>query len=400
MAYHPPKKILDKYADVLVKFALNSGEGAKKGDVILLQVPERAKPFLKSLRRAVLEIGAHPIVQFLPDDFDREYYELAQEHHLEFFPEKYFRGLIDQIDHSIQIISETNPKELEGIDPKKMMKRGKTMKTYMNWRNEKENQGKFTWTLALYGTEQQATEAGLSIEDYWEQIINACYLDHENPIEKWKTIFIELERVKEKLNSMPIKTLHVMGENVNLKIGIDRNRKWMGGSGRNIPSFELFISPDWRKTEGKIKFNQPLYRYGNLIKDIELEFKDGRVIHSRASQNENVLKEMIETENADKVGEFSLTDSRMSRITKFMAETLFDENVGGDFGNTHIALGNAYKDSYPDNPAKITKEQWEAMGYNDSSVHTDIISTENRTVTATLEDGSQIVIYKEGKFTV
>src|SRR3990172_4533887 len=190
---------------------------------------------------------------------------------------------------------------------------------------------------------------------------------------------------------MKIKTLHVKGENIDLKIGVDSNRRWLGGSGRNIPSFELYISPDWRKTEGKIKFNQPLYRYGNLIKDIELEFKDGRVVSSKASENEHVLKEMIASENADKIGEFSLTDARMSRITKFMAETLFDENVGGEHGNTHIALGNAYQDSFPGDLTKITKEQWNEMGYNDSVVHTDIISTEPRTVTATLEDGSETV---------
>jgi len=400
MVYHPPQEILDRYAEVLVKFALNSGEGVKKGEVVLVQVPERAKPMLKALRKVILEVGAHPIIQFLPDEFDREYYELAQDHHLEFFPDKYLRGLVDQIDHSIYIIAETNPKELEGIDPKKIMIKSKSQKPYKDWRDEKETQGKFTWTLALYGTEQQAKEAGLSIDEYWGQIINACFLDHENPIDKWKDIFTETERVKEKLNSLKIKMLHIKGENIDLKVGLDENRKWMGGSGRNIPSFELFISPDCRKTEGKIKFNQPLYRYGNLIKDIELEFIGGRVINSKASQNEHVLKEMIATENADKIGEFSLTDSRMSRITKFMAETLFDENMGGEHGNTHIALGAAYKDSYPGNPAKITKEEWEKMGYNDSSVHTDIISTENRTVTATLEDGSQVVIYKEGKFAI
>ena len=400
MAYHPPQEILDKYAEVLIKFALNSGEGVKKGEVILLRVPERAKPMLKALRKVILGVGAHPIIQFFPDDFDREFYELAQEHHLEFFPDKYIRGLVDQIDHVVTIISETNPKELEGIDPKKIMKRNQTYKPYMDWRHEKEAQGKLTWTMALYGTEQEAEEAGLTVEEYWEQIINACFLDHENPVNKWKEVFVETERIKEKLNSMKIQNLHVKGENVDLKVGIGEKRKWMGGSGRNIPSFELFISPDWRKTEGKIRFNQPLYRYGNLIKDIELEFKDGKVISSRASQNEQVLKEMIASENADKIGEFSLTDSRMSRITKFMAETLFDENIGGEQGNTHLALGAAYKDSYPGDPAKVTKEEWEKMGYNDSAVHTDMISTEKRTVTATLEDGSQIVIYKDGKFTI
>ena len=100
------------------------------------------------------------------------------------------------------------------------------------------------------------------------------------------------------------------------------------------------------------------------------------------------------------IGEFSLTDGRVSKITKFMAETLFDENMGGKYGNTHIALGSAYKDSFPGNPNKVSKKQWVKMGYNESVVHTDIISTEDRKVTAWLPNGDTLVIYEEGKFTV
>ena len=97
------------------------------------------------------------------------------------------------------------------------------------------------------------------------------------------------------------------------------------------------------------------------------------------------LKEMIAQENADKVGEFSLTDKRHSRITKFMATTLFDENIGGEFGNTHIALGNAYKDTFTGDISKVSDEEWNEMGYNSCpKVHTDIVSTTNRTVTAIL----------------
>jgi aminopeptidase len=109
---------------------------------------------------------------------------------------------------------------------------------------------------------------------------------------------------------------------------------------------------------------------------------------------------MISRKNANKIGEYSLTDKRFSRITKFMANTLFDENIGGQFGNTHVALGRAYKDSYPGNMDTPTDKDWEDWGYNDSPEHTDIISTEDRTVTATLPGGSKRVIFKDGMFTV
>jgi aminopeptidase len=108
---------------------------------------------------------------------------------------------------------------------------------------------------------------------------------------------------------------------------------------------------------------------------------------------------MIAQENADKAGEFSLTDKRHSKITRFMATTLYDENRGGAFGNTHIALGNAYKDTFTGDMSTVTEDQWAAMGYNSCpKVHTDIVSTSDRTVMARLRSGEERVIYADGQF--
>ena len=396
---HPPQKILERYADVLVNFALGGGTGIKKGEVVFLQVSECAKPMLRELQIAVLKAGGHFISQFLPDDMGRLFYEYANEEQINFFPDKYLKARVEQMDHFLMILSETDKHELKGIDPKKIMQRSAVFKPYMDWRHKKEGDGKLTWTLALYGTEAMAKEANLSLEEYWEQIIHACYLDHENPIAKWREITAEVERLKHKLNHMKLQKVRVVAEGTDLVVGLGNDRQWLGGSGRNIPSFELFISPDARLTEGHVRFNQPLYRYGNLIKNVRLEFEHGKVVKAEASEGEHMLKEMIATPGADRIGEFSLTDSRLSRITKFMAETLFDENIGGEYGNTHVALGAAYKDSYPGDISSVSEKEWDEMGYNDSVVHTDIVSTENRKVIGYLEDGSEKVIYENGKFT-
>lgn len=398
--YQPSEKILNNYAKVLVNYALNSGQGIKAGEVVVLQVPESAKPILKELYKVVLQSKAHAIIQYLPDDMERLFFENASEEHLNFFPAKLLKGRLRQADHFLSIIAETNKHELEGIDPKKIMQKSIAFKPYMNWRNRKENRGKLTWTLGLYPTKAMADEAGLTLRECWNQVIKACYLNHSNPIKKWQSVQKNIKRIKKKLNSLSIDTIKIKSTNTDLTIGIDKNRTWLGGDGRNIPSFEIFISPDWRRTSGHISFDMPLYRYGNEIRDIYLEFKNGLVVKSSASKGESILKKMIETKDADKVGEFSLTDIRMSKISKFMAETLYDENFGGAHGNTHIALGMAYKESYPHDLKKVTKKEWQDMGYNDSVVHTDIISTANRVVTATLTDGSQKIIYQDGKFKI
>lgn len=403
--YTPSQKILENYANVLVWFALGGGKGIKRGDVVRIVCPEAAKPLYRELRLAVTRAGGHIIGMYMPNDderynLSRDFYLNASAEQLAKYHEKYYTGIAETIDHNLVILADRDVKAMEGIDPKKLMQTGITMQSFRKLLQKKEAEGKYTWTLALYGTPEMAAEVKMSQQEYWKQIIHACFLDQAEPIKKWKEISKQIHIYQTKLNKLKIQSLHVAGADVDLTIKLGPERKWIGGSGRNIPSFEIFTSPDWRGTNGWIRFNQPLYRYGNLITGIELWFRDGLVIKSKATKNEKVLKQMIATENADKVGEFSLTDSRFSRITKFMGNTLYNENVGGKYGNTHIALGNAYHDCYIGDPATVTKQQWEAMGYNSSSVHTDIISTTDRTVTATLVNGKQVVIYKDGKYAI
>jgi aminopeptidase len=402
MSYLPSKTVLQKYADVLINFALNGGKGVKKDEVVVLQIPECAKPMVNPLQIAVLKAGCYPIIQYSPEETSKVFFENANDKQLNYFPKDYMLERINTADHIVSIISTNNHYELKDIDSKKIMERSKASKFYSDAYRNKVNSKKLSWTLALFGTEHMAEEANLSLKEYWKQIIKACFLDMEDPIQKWKEVFKDLESIRAKLNKLKIDYVHVEGEDVDLKVKIGPGRQWLGGSGCNIPSFELFISPDFRGTEGWIKFNQPLYRYGNLIDQVELEFKKGKVVKAKAKKNEGLLKDMIGVDGADQVGEFSLTDRRMSRITKFMGETLFDENVGGKYGNTHIAVGSAYRESYPDQVEcqKFTEKDWKNLGFNESVVHTDIVSTTNRTVTAFLEDGSCKVIYKNGEFTV
>jgi aminopeptidase len=403
MTYLPAPEILERYADVFVNFALGGGEGVRPGEVVLVAASESAKPLYIEVTRAVLRAGCHAIGHYTPDDdaeynMSRDFFEIASDEQIDFFPSLYRRGLVDDIDHMVALISDADMHALEGVPPAKIMRRGASMKPWMEWRTEKENAGKFTWTLGLYGTPAMAAEAGMSEAEYWEQIIKACFLDEPDPIKRWREVTSQVEDYKKRLNELDIDRVHVLGEDVDLKITLGESRQWAGGSGRNIPSFEIFTSPDWRGTEGWIYFNQPLYRYGNLVKGIRLEFRDGVVVDATAEAGEDLIKEMVATENADKVGEFSLTDSRFSRITRFMAETLFDENVGGPFGNTHIALGKSYLDCFAGDPSTVDSAEAERLGFNDSSVHTDIVSTTDRTVTATLRDGSEVVIYSGGQF--
>lgn len=398
--YTPSYDILKKYADVLVKFALRWGDWAKAGETIFVQIPECAKPFYLPLQKAILEVDAHPIMEYLPDGVAKHFFEHASDDQIVFYPSHFLHGKVEQMTHVISVIAEADKHELKDIDPKKLGARIHSRKEYKERRMKKEMDGKMTWTLWLYGTQAMADEVGMSLEEYRKQIIQACYLDYDDPIAERKKTFEKTEEIKKKLNALLIEYVHVESEDADLKIKIWTDRQRLGWWGRNIPSFEIFTSPDRRETDWWIKFNQPLYHFGQIIRDIYLKFEKWVIVDFDATENKEGLKEMINTPNMNKLWEFSLTDGRFSHITKFMGETLYDENVWGPEGNTHIAIGSAFNEVYTGDLRTLTDEKLESLWLNQSAGHTDIISTKRRTVTATLSDGTQKIIYQNGQFMV
>ncbi|OVE79509.1 hypothetical protein BVY00_00225 [bacterium G20] len=158
MSYTPSQEILDKYAKVLVNFALGSGKGIKKGDTVYLQGALSALPYYRALKKVIFDSGGH-VIGALGDDMDgfsRYFYDNATNEQLTAFPAPYFKGLVESVDHRIGIISDHDVHELDKVDPKKIMLAQKSRKKVSEWFDKKENEGKHTWTLALYGTPSMA----------------------------------------------------------------------------------------------------------------------------------------------------------------------------------------------------------------------------------------------------
>jgi aminopeptidase len=401
VAYEPPAEQLERYARILVDFALGSGRGIAPGDVVQISASDDAKPLYLEVRRAVLRSGGTVIGAYAPSGAARAELELASAEQLATFHRAYYRGLLATIDHRIAVISTSDPLELDGVEPWKVLAGRRTTRPYQRWLAGKEAEGRYTWTLGLYGTPAMAREAGLSLEEYWQEIATACFLGDPDPIARWRATFAEIARLKRTLDGMRIERLHVEGEGVDVRFTIGEDRRWLGGTGRNIPSFEVFTTPDWRGTEGTVAFTEPLHRYGSLLDGIRLVFERGQVVEATATKNEGLLQAMIASDpGAARVGEISLTDGRLSPITRYMGETLYDENRGGPEGNFHLALGNAYREAFTGDAAALKARDWRRLGFNESTVHTDIVSTARREATATLPGGRTRIIYRDGRFTV
>jgi aminopeptidase len=404
MSYEPEPQVIERYGRVLVDFALGNGAGIKPGDTVLVMGAEETKPLFAEVCRAVWRSGGN-VIQYMTltqderINLERDFYEVASDAQLDFFAEKYMRGLIDQADHLLHIAGEEDPRAMADVDPQKMMRRQAAQMPMMAWRQEKEAAGLLHWTIGLWGTAGMAAEAGLSLEQYWQQIVRACFLDDGDPLARWRETQAAIARYREWLNSLAIERLHVEAEGTDLWLTVGSKRRWIGGGGRNIPSFEIFTCPDWRGTEGHISFSEPLYSHGKIARGIRLEFKEGLVSSATADENPELIEQIVAAPGGNRVGEFSLTDRRLSRIEHFMANTLYDENMGGPYGNTHLAVGMAFNLAYDGDPTEVGEDEWEALGFNlAAAVHNDIVSTTDRTVTAVMRDGSQRVIYADGRF--
>ena len=391
----------ERYADVMIwamQAARRNGK-FKKYDTVLLRTDTAAVPLAEVIYKKLLAARFNVVTRIMvPEGFSKSFYELSDNKQLSFMApgEKEFQGAINGL---IALHAPQDLTHLKNIDPARIAKNAVARKPIREILDEREQQGLFSWTLCNYPTEELAGRAGLSVKEYSNQIVRACFLNEKDPVKKWKEVTKQINEIGAWLTSLPIDTLRVESEHMDFEVLLGSQRRFIAGGGCNIPSFEIFTSPDWRGTRGVYFADLSSYRSGNYVKGVRLEFKNGRVVKADAEQGADFVRKMVAMDRgAAQIGEFSLTDRRFSKINKFMADILFDENFGGKYGNCHVAIGASYADTFSGPQSKLDKKMKEKLGFNDSSLHWDLINTENKRVTARLKDGSTQVVYEKGEF--
>jgi aminopeptidase len=395
-------KQLDRYADILL-WGLKTArtKAFKKNDVVLIRYDMPAVRLAEIVYAKLLDMGIHPVQRSnLTATMERRFFECANNTQIIFQPPGE-KELLNRLNGGIFLHAPESITHLSHIDPKKIGKAAVARKQLRDILDVRDQAGDFGWTLCTFPTKELARHARLSMKAYAAQIIDACFLDKNSPVSQWQQIYRRAASIKKRLTSMKVNFYRIESEHVDLIITPGEKRKWVGISGHNIPSFEIFLSPDWRGTKGIYFSNQPSFRNGNYVKGVRLEFKKGAVVAVQAQQGKNFIVQQISMDNgANKVGEFSLTDKRFSRINRFMANTLFDENFGGENGNCHLALGASYADTYNGNPKELTGEKKKRLGFNDSALHWDLVNTEKKRVVAHLASGRKTTIYENGEFAI
>ncbi len=272
---------------------------------------------------------------------------------------------------------------------------------------------KIQWLVVFIPTEKTAAKilgcdpSPEAVKELWKVLTPILHLDEDDPVSAWKQHSSELKRRAGILNGLKLKTIRFHGPGTDLSLGLSRKALWKGGSSvstsgiefsPNIPTEEVFTTPDFRLTEGRVAITRPVLIpvLGKIMEGAWLEFKEGKVVDFGADKGKEVLDEYFSMDPAARyLGEVALVDgtSPIFKSGRIFYNILFDENA-----SCHIALGAAYPECI-EGGGSMSEEELKKEGANVSNLHTDfMISSPEVDVTGETYSGDRINIIKDGFF--
>jgi len=327
-----------KLAKLVVDYALK----VKPKENVIIAGSSESEEFFVALYKEVILRGAHPVLRFSPKDLSPFFFKYAKKHQIEKFPD-FFDHIVKNSHKYIGINTTSNTKALSNSDSKKIAARQKVVHPISEYICN--SRPKMIRSTVAFPCQALAQEAEMSLTEYENFVYGACLQDWAKPGKKMNKVLAKFRNGK---------SVHLIGNGVDLKFQIKGKLAKSDLDGENIPMGEVFMAPVRESLNGWIKFDYPAIESGKEVTDIFLKFENGKVIEATASKNEEFLKEMLATdENASYVGEFGI--GMNPKVTKFTKDLLFDEKMGGTI---HLALGAAYKEN---------------GGGNDSAIHWDIV---------------------------
>jgi aminopeptidase len=264
--------------------------------------------------------------------------------------------------------------------------------------------GLCNWTIVAYPNEGWAeTVLGEpDVERLWQAVATTVRLDEPDPVAAWREHIARLQQRAESLNERRFDHLRYRGPATDLTIGLHPDSEWQTALDEsrgikhvaNMPTEEVFTTPDARRVDGTVRSTLPLQIQGNIIRGLEVRFEGGRVVEIRAESGEDVMRTHAATDDgAARLGEVALVDghSRVGQTGLVFYDTLFDENA-----SSHIALGASIVQAVP-GASEQSPEERHARGVNTSSIHTDfMIGSNELEIDGVTADGEAVPIIRNG----
>ena len=404
--------ILSAYAEVIVRTGIN----LQKGQPLLIRTEAVQREFVQALTREAYRRGA-PLVSVkftdpvlsrirLDDSVEDEYLEFVPS----FIPEQY-SSYVDDGWASISLRGPEYPEILEGADQKRIGRAGKAASISMRQFLRSVSANRIAWNVCLFPTEAWARSVLGDTDDWesdiWDVLVPILRLDHDDPAAAWLEHDGELKRRSAHMNGARYDGVRFRGPGTDLFVGMRPNRVFAGGRAvntagtpffPNIPTEEIFSTPDHTRTHGKVVCTRPVEVLGSQVEDAWFRFENGSVVEFGAGKNEGLLGQYLDFDpGARALGEVALVDvdSPIYRSGRVFRNILFDENAA-----CHIALGNGYADCI-EGGTGMSEEELKQTRCNSSLVHTDfMIGSAEVSVFGVKADGTEEPVMVDGSFVI
>lgn len=369
---------LDRYAELLV----HTGVNLEPGQELFVDAYVEHAPLVRAIAGAGYRAGAKRVDAFYADKYvDAAMVELAAEEEVERAAPWLIRraGQIEERRGAlISLAGDPAPRLLDDVDPKRVaIPRARDL---IAERIRIALSDNVRWTIAAYPTEGWAERmlGRPDVERLWNALSTAVRLDEDDPGGAWRAHISNLDARTEALNELALDAVRFHGPGTDLTVGLLPQSLWRCGShsidGRpfvaNMPTEEVFVTPDRRRADGVVRSTRPLPLNGAVIEGLEVTFRDGAIVGVEAETAVDVVRNQVAIdEGAARLGELALVDeaSRVGQTGYTFFNTLFDENAA-----CHIAYGHS-AGAVEDDAAALDGAEQEALGINQSSVHTDFM---------------------------
>jgi aminopeptidase len=393
--------LLERYAELIV----DCGANVQPDQVLAVEAPPEAAPLVHRIARRAYERGARYVdVAYFDPQVKRIRAETAAEDSLAWVPPWLGRRILDlgELDAARIVLTPIVPPGLlDGIDP---VRAGRDLLPRVREVFKVVDDRSVAWTISPFPTEAWAhvvfpeLEPAAAVDALWRDIEHVCRLDEPDPVEAWRRRIAEIWQAASRLDELGLDALRFVGPGTDLTVGLlpsSRFAKEGGGSTTrtgihhlpNLPTEELFTTPDPERTEGVVTATKPLDVSGSTVTGLRIRFEAGRAVEIEADENAEALRQRCATDDgAARLGEVALVDgkSRIGRLGRTFFNTLLDENAA-----SHVALGDAYAAPVAD-PADLPR-------INESEIHVDfMIGSDEVTVSGVTRDGDEVPLLVGG----
>jgi aminopeptidase len=392
---------LESYARLVVQVGLNLQPGQILGINALIE----HAPLARAITREAYNAGAKYVdVLYTDQHVRRAHIELAGENLLDYSPPWLVQRLHELGEIGGALCSITGNPEPELFSDLDGARVGRARMHALAEESLKLTDGLCNWTIVAYPNEGWArTVFGEpDVERLWSAVGQTVRLDEADPVAAWREHIAHLQERAAALNERRFAELRYRGPGTDLTIGLHSDGDWQAALDTsngiehvaNMPTEEVFTTPNARRVEGTVRSTLPLQIQGNIVRGLEVRFVGGRAVEVRAETGEDVIRTHIATdEGAARLGEVALLDSH-SAVRKtglVFYDTLFDENA-----SSHIAFGASIVQALPW-AADASPEERHERGVNQSSIHTDfMIGSDDLEVDGITEQGEAVPLLRNG----